>query len=73
MSDPEKSLETLGRRVREGWAKLHPVTEKQLDAVHEALAERDRREQAEQEAAQQRQGQAQDHDRDKEQDHGHSH
>jgi len=33
----EKTLEKLGKQLRAGAAKLHPVTEKELAAVREAL------------------------------------
>ena len=29
----EKKLQKLGHRLRRGWAKLHPVTRKQMEAV----------------------------------------
>ena len=32
-----EKLRKLGRRVQQGWAKLHPVTEKQLAKVREAV------------------------------------
>lgn len=42
MSDDNKkaaaNLRKLGERVRAGWAKLHPVSAKQLAAVHAAVA-----------------------------------
>ena len=42
MSDDNKkaaaNLRKLGERVRAGWAKLHPVTAKQLAAVRAAVA-----------------------------------
>ena len=33
----EEKLRTLGQRLRQGWAKLHPVTDKEMRAVDEAL------------------------------------
>ena len=32
-----EKLRKLGRRAQQGWAKLHPVTEKQLAKVREAV------------------------------------
>ena len=41
MADQNKQvrekLRKLGRRVQQGWAKLHPVSEKQLAKVREAV------------------------------------
>jgi len=36
-SNAEGKLEKLGKRLRRGAAKLHPVTEKEIKAVREAL------------------------------------
>ena len=33
----EEKLRTLGQHVRQGWAKLHPVTDKEMRAVDAAL------------------------------------
>ena len=35
--DAEESLRKLGQRLREGWAKEHPVPAKSLQAVKEAV------------------------------------
>lgn len=37
MTDAELKLHKLAVRLRKGWAKLHPVTGKQLTAVREAV------------------------------------
>ena len=33
----EEKLRTLGQRLQQGWAKLHPVTDQEMAAVNEAL------------------------------------
>jgi hypothetical protein len=33
----EKALEQLGKRVRVGWARLHPVMPNELAVVHEVV------------------------------------
>jgi hypothetical protein len=38
--DAEKKLRQLGKRVRQGLAKLHPVTDQQMGRVREAVRQR---------------------------------
>lgn len=37
--EPEEKLRQLGERLRRGWAKLYPVTEKELSVVRQVVRE----------------------------------
>ena len=43
-AEAEAKLQKLADRVHRGWAKLHPVTEKELEGVREAVREQWQRE-----------------------------
>jgi len=43
--DAEEMLQKLGQRIRRGAAKLHPVTEKELEAVRTAVRQQHQEEQ----------------------------
>lgn len=43
--DPEKELAKLAKRLRLGWARLYPVTEKNLEGVRSAITAQWNREQ----------------------------
>jgi hypothetical protein len=43
--DAELALHKLGQRIREGYAKKHPTTEKNLETVEDAVREQYKREQ----------------------------
>ena len=78
-----KLLTTLGEHARQGMAKLHPVSEKQLAAVRAAVAAQWQQEQAgkvgvkaqskPRKIARQQTGQAKSASKSKSRDHGHSH
>ncbi len=44
--DAEAALHKLGQRVREGWAKNHPIPDKSLETVRDAVREQWEQEQA---------------------------
>jgi hypothetical protein len=44
-TETERKLEKLAERLHDGWAKLHPVTEKELAGVHQAVREQWEKEQ----------------------------
>ena len=37
LSSAEKKLQKLGQKVRQGWAKLHPLKDQEMNAVREAM------------------------------------
>ncbi len=74
-------LRKLGERVRAGWAKLHPVSDKHLAAVRTALSEQWKQEHGAHQATKPRRATQQRHQtglsqspaKSKSRDHGHSH
>jgi hypothetical protein len=38
-TDPEGALRKLGQRLRQGWAKQHPTSEKTIETVKETVRE----------------------------------
>src|SRR6185295_6790170 len=45
-TDAEAKLRKLGQRLRQAWAKQHPITERSLDTVKNAIREQWEKEQA---------------------------
>jgi hypothetical protein len=45
-TDAEAKLKKLGERVRDGWAKRHPIPERSLETVRQTVREEWEREQA---------------------------
>ena len=45
-TDAEAKLKKLGQRLRQGWAKQHPVPQQSIDTVRDAVRQEWEREQA---------------------------